>query len=170
MKVRRSILCPPLRFIETGNGSCGSKAARDHRKPLAYSSAASWSRARSCLLHSTPPPLEKPGSRTETVRIVPIFSRSTNISGSVRLSFQATDHAVYGPPSSECHRNCCTLKLHPLEPHIDAKSLRLQQSRMPRIEFVRSLYQGRRFPEEESRRRCHLVRGARHSQSWRLYS
>ena len=62
-----------LRFIETDNGSCVSKAARDHRKPLAQYTATAWGCARSCLLRSTPPPLEQPGSRTETVRTVPIF-------------------------------------------------------------------------------------------------
>src|SRR5262249_8066153 len=54
------------------------------------------------------------------------YSRAPKISGGVRLSCQASDHGVYGRPSSECYRNGYTLELLPLELHRDAKSPRLQ--------------------------------------------
>src|SRR5271169_1150431 len=63
---------------------------------------------------------------SNTDRFRRAYSRTTKISGSVRLSFQASDHVVYGPPSGGCHRSGCTLELLPLEPHTDAKNLRLR--------------------------------------------
>jgi DNA-binding winged helix-turn-helix (wHTH) protein len=45
----------------------------------------------------------------------------------------------------------------------DAKNLRLRRSRMSRIELVRSLYQERRFPEEDLRQHCHPERGPSHT-------
>src|SRR5690242_10754597 len=41
---------------------------------------------------------------------------------------------------------------------------------MPRIEFVRSLYQEQRFPEEDLRQHYHPERGPSHPQSWGLSS
>ncbi len=66
-------------------------------------------------------------------------------------------------PSQRVH-----LRTAPIGAHTDAKSLRLCSSRM--LELVRSLYQERRFPEEDLRQHCHPERGPSHSQSWRLYS
>src|SRR5262245_59756733 len=67
-----------------------------------------------------------------------VVAHGQKISRSVRPSFQASDHAAYGPPSRECHRNKCTSEPLPWEPHRDAERLRLRWSRTPRIEFARS--------------------------------
>jgi hypothetical protein len=49
MKIRRSIPCPTTAIHREDNSSCGSKFARDHRKPLTHYIAAAWQQ-RSVLL------------------------------------------------------------------------------------------------------------------------